>query len=404
MRLAAFKLKLEQDAKNAPMLRLQGLAQEEAGKDVPVAPDPVNSLTGAGAPTGGLDNAPKQLLGDPKQVLATILNSKTMTDDEKAGAVDQLRKQFAADAASKADAVAGKTRKRTAEEALDAALERAKTSDLEAYAAGKPLAADKTITVPDGASVIDRNGKVIFTNDGKSQRTAELEDRRDARTREAEDRRDERQRIALEAAERRQLAAQVSAEDRAAGRAPAGYRWNADHTELEYIKNGPADPNIKPAGGKPLNDSQAKSLLFGSRMLASNAILDHLAAQGKVYSTPGSMAGYGVGATVNLVNSKEAQKLDQAKRDFLNADLRRESGAVISPSEFDNGEKQYFPQPGDDPEVREQKRRNRLLAAQGILAEVPDWEPRVRKLLGAEAKLNDGGASGEWGITEKKKK
>jgi len=36
---------------------------------------------------------------------------------------------------------------------------------------------------------------------------------------------------------------------------------------------------------------------------------------------------------------------EQAKKNFVNAVLRLESGAVISPSEFTNADKQYFPQP-----------------------------------------------------------
>jgi len=36
--------------------------------------------------------------------------------------------------------------------------------------------------------------------------------------------------------------------------------------------------------------------------------------------------------------------------------LRKESGAAIAASEFDNAEKQYFPQPGDSDQVISQKR------------------------------------------------
>lgn len=68
----------------------------------------------------------------------------------------------------------------------------------------------------------------------------------------------------------------------------------------------------------------------------------------------------------NYARSPEYQKFDQAKRDFVNAILRRESGAVISDSEFDNADKQYFPVPGDGPEVIEQKRRNRVNAIEGL--------------------------------------
>jgi hypothetical protein len=61
----------------------------------------------------------------------------------------------------------------------------------------------------------------------------------------------------------------------------------------------------------------------------------------------------------NWMVSNDFQNFDQARRDFINAQLRRESGAVISPEEFDNANKQYFPQPGDNKTVLEQKRKNR---------------------------------------------
>lgn len=65
------------------------------------------------------------------------------------------------------------------------------------------------------------------------------------------------------------------------------------------------------------------------------------------------------GMISNYIKSPERQKFEQAQRDWINANLRRESGAVISDDEFDNARKQYFPQPGDTPEVIEQKRQNR---------------------------------------------
>lgn len=122
---------------------------------------------------------------------------------------------------------------------------------------------------------------------------------------------------------------------------------------------------------KPLTDAQAKAALFGSRMKSANDVLASLEQDGKLFSTPGARTGFGVGAVVNTLNSSQGQQLDQAKRDFINAVLRRESGAVIADSEFNNAEQQYFPQIGDSPEVIKQKRNNRELAIRGILAEVP---------------------------------
>lgn len=64
----------------------------------------------------------------------------------------------------------------------------------------------------------------------------------------------------------------------------------------------------------------------------------------------------------NFLVSPERQQVEQAQRDFVNAQLRRESGAAISQSEFDSAKKQYFPQPGDSDTVISQKRKNRDIA------------------------------------------
>lgn len=130
----------------------------------------------------------------------------------------------------------------------------------------------------------------------------------------------------------------------------------------------------KSGASKPLNDTQAKALLFGTRMNAADKLLGGLAAQGTTTSVPGTNVGYGVGAVVSALAGDKQQQLNQAKRDFLNAVLRRESGAAIGASEFDSGDKQYFPQPGDGPGVIVQKAQNRQLAIQGILAEVPEGQ------------------------------
>ena len=77
------------------------------------------------------------------------------------------------------------------------------------------------------------------------------------------------------------------------------------------------------------------------------------------------------GNAANWTQSSGQQQVEQARRDFINAILRRESGAVIGAGEFRNAEAQYFPQMGDSDAVKKQKADNRRLAVRGILAEVP---------------------------------
>ena len=124
---------------------------------------------------------------------------------------------------------------------------------------------------------------------------------------------------------------------------------------------------------KPLTESQGKAALFGTRATEADKVLTEL--EGK-YSRPSVAAkaglenvpliGGALGSGYNLGMGKNEQLAEQAQRNFINAVLRQESGAVISPSEFENARKQYFPQPGDTPAVVSQKRQNRIDAINGF--------------------------------------
>lgn len=153
----------------------------------------------------------------------------------------------------------------------------------------------------------------------------------------------------------------------AAGRVPSGYRQGPDGT-LVAIPGGPADQT-----GKAPTEFQGKSAAFGARAEQADKILTEL--QGK-YSPTAINAkdslsntwgvGGALGAGANALLTASGQRAEQAQRDFVNAVLRQESGAAISPSEFDNARKQYFPQPGDGDAVIAQKAANRKLAIQGF--------------------------------------
>jgi hypothetical protein len=68
----------------------------------------------------------------------------------------------------------------------------------------------------------------------------------------------------------------------------------------------------------------------------------------------------------NYLLTDEGQQYDQAKRDFINAILRQESGAAIGKDEFDSANVQYFPQPGDGNAVIAQKKQNRIQKIRGL--------------------------------------
>lgn len=148
--------------------------------------------------------------------------------------------------------------------------------------------------------------------------------------------------------------------------APSGYTKNADGS-LKPIKGGPADPDMK-----PLNEGQANARLYGNRMTTSHNIVNKLEASGKTKYNPLAVKAIltgpgGISDIAYAQSNADTQSAAQAMRDFINATLRRESGAAISASEYDNAMKQYFPQIGEDKAVTAQKRANRETAIQGIM-------------------------------------
>lgn len=133
-------------------------------------------------------------------------------------------------------------------------------------------------------------------------------------------------------------------------------------------------------GGK-MNEAQSKDSGYANRMFRAEQILRDQkvidAATSYPQATIEGLPRFVPDAAKNYLHSNDYQKFDQAKRDFVNAVLRRESGAAISESEFKNAEKQYFPQPGDSPERIIEKQRNR----QDTLASIaggggPNYRPQ----------------------------
>ena len=158
-------------------------------------------------------------------------------------------------------------------------------------------------------------------------------------------------------------------------------KWQYDPARGGLVNIGtgefkPATQNGVPIGAKesPITESQANANIYASRALEANRILAEIGgayqpakinAQQALASTP--LVGGMLGWAGNKALTDNDQMVAQAQRDFINAVLRKESGAVIAQSEFDNAAKQYFPQPGDSEAVIVQKARNRETALRGLV-------------------------------------
>ena len=144
-------------------------------------------------------------------------------------------------------------------------------------------------------------------------------------------------------------------------------------------------------GGRPLTESQGKATTFANRAAEADQILNTVGQGGKVQ--PGLLKragesipfiGEGLGTILNATQSSEQQRVEQAQRNFVNAILRQESGASISPSEFASAQKQYFPQPGEDAETILQKAENRRTAIAGMKVQAGPGMQRMQNLRNEE--------------------
>jgi hypothetical protein len=168
-----------------------------------------------------------------------------------------------------------------------------------------------------------------------------------------------------------------------------------DGTYLVDTRTGQAKPVVGPQGqpligGKPLTETQSNAVAFGMRAVEANKIATDLenkgftntgvirtAIGGTVGTAPivGEKLEQGVRSTFNVLPqvlggpSAEQQQNDQARRNFISAVLRKESGAAISPTEYVNEERKYFPQLGDDEKVIKQKQQARELAIKALEAQ-----------------------------------
>lgn len=139
--------------------------------------------------------------------------------------------------------------------------------------------------------------------------------------------------------------------------APGAVRYDASGKPIANVPREPKEPT----------EGQSNANLYVRRMEEAESILAKpemvAASMGPFDRAASKVPGVG-----NYVVSSNFQQAEQAQRDFVNAVLRRESGAAIAATEFDNAKRQYFPLPGDSPAVISQKAENRKTAIEGIRA------------------------------------
>jgi len=115
-----------------------------------------------------------------------------------------------------------------------------------------------------------------------------------------------------------------------------------------------------------IKDFKSKSFGFGNRMDTSDDMIRAMEEKFKDSWALTELLAPRWDFTPNFLKSNDRQQFEQAQRNFVNAVLRQESGAVIADSEFDNAAKQYFPATWDTEDTIEQKRANREQVIQNM--------------------------------------
>lgn len=149
------------------------------------------------------------------------------------------------------------------------------------------------------------------------------------------------------------------------------------HTQASTAK---LTSEANPTGAPKLTEGQSKDYNYYERgnaangELASNGMALTNAATGDrgvfrgatdsmIRGLPG---GVGNSSLANFLVSDERQKAEQSGREYVNAILRKDSGAALTKPEIEEYGKTYLPQPGDSQAVLEQKANARTRALQGI--------------------------------------
>ena len=191
--------------------------------------------------------------------------------------------------------------------------------------------------------------------------------------------------------------------DEATGQ-PYKATWDASTGKFERVGGNKAATNgltvttnpdgtttVTQGGTKPLTEGQSKDTVFSTRAEGALPLIDQY---GDALLDPVQHAmGADPTGLVRGRQSPEFQQAWQAGREFLQAILRKDTGAAITPQETEEYGKVYLPSPGDTPEVLEQKRVSRARAVAAIEAGLPP-----QAILAKEKALLESGSPQPVGV------
>lgn len=145
--------------------------------------------------------------------------------------------------------------------------------------------------------------------------------------------------------------------DRVGGvKAPSGMQINTNPDGTVSVTQGAVN------GTPKLTEQQSKDLVYYKRGAGALETLDNFG--NELTGIGGALADRIPGG--NFMKSAEYQRAQQAGLEFLQAILRKDTGAAITPQETEEYGKVYLPRPGDSPALLLQKKAARARALEAI--------------------------------------
>ncbi len=140
-------------------------------------------------------------------------------------------------------------------------------------------------------------------------------------------------------------------------------------------------------------EGQSKDAVFATRAAGALEILNPIAGE-LTNPIARGVEGDPTGIARGALQSPQYQQANQAGLEFLQAILRKDTGAAITPAESQEYGRVYLDQPGDSPQVQAQKKLSRLRALEALKA---GMAPQA--ILNMEqALLNAGGPDDPLGL------
>lgn len=149
--------------------------------------------------------------------------------------------------------------------------------------------------------------------------------------------------------------------------------WEASKKGGMALNVGPNGEVTFQQGGniKPMTEGQSKDAVYSTRAEGALSLIDQFGdsltgAEGVTGATVGQVPVVG-----NFAKTEGYQQAEQAGNEFLQAVLRKDTGAAITSQEMKEYGTVYLPRPGDTPAVLEQKKTSRRRALEAIKAGMP---------------------------------